>query len=184
MKLNPQDLEKITNLTLITITSAPKLSGKARAITTSTRTSLRCYNASRVNRLYDTRFWLRGRPRPQGVCRTRSHCGGFGRRRGVADRRRRCVFHAINGGANTHRSGKDTIDHPRNGRDDFANAACGVLRGLSHHLGYDPTFSAWQPGFVDRDRDAPAEQDINAEWRRQRLMTYLASGGLIRNFPP
>jgi hypothetical protein len=26
----------------------------------------------------------------------------------------------------THRSGRDTVDHPKNGRDDYANAACGV----------------------------------------------------------
>jgi hypothetical protein len=27
----------------------------------------------------------------------------------------------------THRSGKDTVDHPRNGHDDHANAVCGVI---------------------------------------------------------
>ena len=27
----------------------------------------------------------------------------------------------------THRSGKDTVEHPRNGHDDFANVVCGVL---------------------------------------------------------
>lgn len=31
----------------------------------------------------------------------------------------------------THRSGKDTVDHGRNGSDDYANAACGVLRDLA-----------------------------------------------------
>jgi hypothetical protein len=31
----------------------------------------------------------------------------------------------------THRSGKDTVDHPRGGHDDFANAVCGELL-LSH----------------------------------------------------
>jgi hypothetical protein len=31
----------------------------------------------------------------------------------------------------THRSGKDSVEHPRNGRDDHANAVCGVLRELS-----------------------------------------------------
>ena len=29
----------------------------------------------------------------------------------------------------THRSGKDTVEHPRNGHDDYANAVCGVLAG-------------------------------------------------------
>ena len=31
----------------------------------------------------------------------------------------------------TQRSGKDTVDHGRNGSDDYANAACGVLRDLA-----------------------------------------------------
>jgi len=26
----------------------------------------------------------------------------------------------------THRSGRDTVDHPKGGRDDHANAVCGV----------------------------------------------------------
>jgi hypothetical protein len=37
----------------------------------------------------------------------------------------------------THRSGRDTVDHGRNGHDDHANVACGVLRKMSNHLGYD-----------------------------------------------
>jgi hypothetical protein len=31
----------------------------------------------------------------------------------------------------THRSGKDTVDHGRNGSDDHANAVCGLLRTLT-----------------------------------------------------
>jgi hypothetical protein len=31
----------------------------------------------------------------------------------------------------THRSGKDTVDHPRGGSDDHANAVCGLLHGLA-----------------------------------------------------
>ncbi len=45
----------------------------------------------------------------------------------------------------THRSGKDSIDHGRNGHDDYANAVCGVLRGLSNHLGYNSRFEGFQP---------------------------------------
>jgi hypothetical protein len=30
-----------------------------------------------------------------------------------------------------HRSGKDSVDHGRNGHDDHANAVCGVLQLLS-----------------------------------------------------
>jgi hypothetical protein len=36
-----------------------------------------------------------------------------------------------------HSGGKDSIDHPRGGHDDFANALCGALRQLSDPLGYD-----------------------------------------------
>jgi hypothetical protein len=34
----------------------------------------------------------------------------------------------------THRSGKDSVDHPRNGHDDHANAVCGVLHLLSKQV--------------------------------------------------
>jgi hypothetical protein len=34
----------------------------------------------------------------------------------------------------THRSGKDAVDHPRNGHDDHANAVCGVLHLLSKQV--------------------------------------------------
>jgi hypothetical protein len=48
----------------------------------------------------------------------------------------------------THRSGKDTVDHPRNGRDDHANAVCGVLRQLSNPLGFDVSWN-WVSGSDD-----------------------------------
>jgi hypothetical protein len=38
----------------------------------------------------------------------------------------------------THSSGRDTVDHPKNGSDDHSNAVCGVLRNLSNYLGYLP----------------------------------------------
>jgi len=44
----------------------------------------------------------------------------------------------------THRSGRDTVDHGRNGSDDFATSCCGVLRNLSNFLGYDYTYAAFQ----------------------------------------
>ena len=34
----------------------------------------------------------------------------------------------------THRSGKDAVDHPRNGHDDHANVVCGVLHLLSKQV--------------------------------------------------
>jgi hypothetical protein len=42
----------------------------------------------------------------------------------------------------THRSGKDSVDHGRNGSDDYANTCCGVLRNLSNHS-YDPLSEEW-----------------------------------------
>jgi hypothetical protein len=43
----------------------------------------------------------------------------------------------------THRGGKESVDHPRGGHDDYANAVCGVLHGLSLRLGYDYGYTAW-----------------------------------------
>jgi hypothetical protein len=36
----------------------------------------------------------------------------------------------------THRSGRDEVNHPKNGHDDAANVCCGVLRHLSDYKGY------------------------------------------------
>jgi Terminase large subunit, T4likevirus-type, N-terminal len=44
----------------------------------------------------------------------------------------------------THRSGKDSVDHGRNGSDDYANACCGVLRNLSNYPGF-----SWHSGWLD-----------------------------------
>jgi hypothetical protein len=75
MKLNSQDLEKIASLTWIITTSVPKSFGKARVITTSNRTSLRCYNGSRVNRLL--RYWILAAG-PQQVFLAGRAVGGLG----------------------------------------------------------------------------------------------------------
>jgi hypothetical protein len=48
----------------------------------------------------------------------------------------------------THRGGKDSVDHPRGGHDDHANAVCGVLRALSNYLGYDTSYK-----WLDTDTD-------------------------------
>ena len=39
----------------------------------------------------------------------------------------------------THRSGKDTVEHPRNGHDDYANVVCGVLSLLAPPAFEQPT---------------------------------------------
>lgn len=43
----------------------------------------------------------------------------------------------------THRSGRDTIDHPKGGHDDHANVVCGVLRDLSKYFGYNTNYAEW-----------------------------------------
>jgi hypothetical protein len=70
----------------------------------------------------------------------------------------------------THRGGRDSVDHPKNGHDDYANAACGVLRSLSYHLGY-----SLKP-FSDDD-DGLSEGEA---WYRHHLSAYLNSGGMVR----
>jgi hypothetical protein len=65
----------------------------------------------------------------------------------------------------THRGGKESVDHPRGGHDDLANAVCGVLYGLSLRLGYDFSYRGFQPGYVDPDArpvQAPADQRLRA----------------------
>jgi hypothetical protein len=72
-----------------------------------------------------------------------------------------------------HRSGKDTVDHARGMHDDYANSVCGVLRGLSFHLGYDQSYRAYQPGFQDEDTPAakqPEPEPVQANqfwWKSQ-----------------
>jgi hypothetical protein len=82
-----------------------------------------------------------------------------------------------------HRGGKESVDHGKHGHDDYANAVCGVLRGLSNHLGYDQSYRAFQPGFVDEDEPLPAPgREPSAA--NQALVDYIRAycwhnGGLI-----
>jgi hypothetical protein len=71
----------------------------------------------------------------------------------------------------THRSGKDSIDHPRGGHDDHCNVVCGVLRELSNYPGYDTQYKGFQPA-TDDSKDAA---DANARWR---LHNYLSALGV------
>jgi hypothetical protein len=54
----------------------------------------------------------------------------------------------------THRSGKDQINHPRNGRDDHANAVCGALNLVGRIAAYkqppivSPAFYSRQMGWI------------------------------------
>src|SRR5262249_7211358 len=53
----------------------------------------------------------------------------------------------------THRSGKDTVEHPRNGHDDYANVVCGVLNLL--RPASVPEFKPTLPFVAGRPRDIP-----------------------------
>ena len=76
-----------------------------------------------------------------------------------ADLRSRSLF-ASPAASHAHSGGRQSVDHPKGDHDDFANACCGVLRELSTYLGYDYTYRAFQPGFVDEDvvQPQPAAQ--------------------------
>jgi hypothetical protein len=58
----------------------------------------------------------------------------------------------------THRSGKDAVDHPRNGHDDHANAVCGVLHLLSkqvvdyNKMNWTVPFYSGQPRYIPGQR--------------------------------
>jgi hypothetical protein len=75
----------------------------------------------------------------------------------------------------THRGGKDSVDHPRGGHDDFANATCGVFRTLSNYLGFD---ASWN--WVDGDENTKAAHQASEadQWHRFRLHQYMRANGV------
>lgn len=80
----------------------------------------------------------------------------------------------------THRGGKDLVDHPRAQHDDYANACCGVLRTLSNYLGFS------LERMLDDGAENTAERQRNEldEWHRFRLHSYLATNGAFGFGPP
>jgi hypothetical protein len=72
-----------------------------------------------------------------------------------------------------HRGGRDSVDHPRNGHDDFANSCCGCLRLLST--------GSFDLGAMLRDVDdsdsAMTESERNAAWRQSMFNAYIMNGG-------
>lgn len=79
----------------------------------------------------------------------------------------------------THRSGRDTVDHPRGEHDDLANSCCGVLRSLSNALSVY-TAMDWVCG-PDVDVAPAAAGGIHAvslssDFQRQQFASYVASG--------
>jgi hypothetical protein len=79
----------------------------------------------------------------------------------------------------THRSGRDTVDHPRSGSDDFANAACGVLALMSKSAGsgYDLETLAKANGTWDERVAAERElARLVARGERRPLSGPLSAG--------
>ncbi len=70
----------------------------------------------------------------------------------------------------THRSGKDTVDHPRSAHDDFANACAGVLHTLSNYLGF-----SLERMLSDSDDDDPSG---SRAFRLMRFRQHLAAHGI------
>jgi hypothetical protein len=75
----------------------------------------------------------------------------------------------------THRSGRDTIDHGRNGTDDYANAACGCLRLLTARRGF-LDLTGWQSD------DAPAQPPL--QWQHPADAAQLALLARVMRPPP
>jgi hypothetical protein len=88
----------------------------------------------------------------------------------------------------THRGGKDSVDHPRGQHDDYANSCCGVLRQLSDHLGYDVSMK-WVDGVGSSDtltdeQRAARRKEESESFYRARLNAYLAQHVGGSGLPP
>jgi Phage Terminase len=89
-----------------------------------------------------------------------------------------------------HRGGKESIDHPRGGHDDYANSLCGALRQLSDHLGFRTDYG-WVDGvplgasnnLTDAQRADQRRKEAD-DWYKQRLTNYLAMNGAFGFGPP
>jgi Phage Terminase len=74
----------------------------------------------------------------------------------------------------THRGGKDSVDHPRGQHDDYANAVCGVFRTLSNYLGFD-----LEKMLDDGEENTQARQQSDADaWHQFRLHQYMRANGV------
>src|ERR1019366_9632301 len=67
------------------------------------------------------------------------------------------------------RLGRDTVSHPRNAHDDYANAVCGCLRTLANYLGYNLD-SGWLDNGPEKD-----QRSVGA----MMLSGYMRSNGLF-----
>jgi hypothetical protein len=71
------------------------------------------------------------------------------------------------------RSGKDSIDHPPGQHDDVINAVAGAAAIATRYGQYDQLYSAWQPGFVDRDLDPAAKPPTAAQRASENAADYV-----------
>jgi hypothetical protein len=75
----------------------------------------------------------------------------------------------------THRSGKDTVDHGRNGSDDHCNALCGVAVTMTaSRYRYDDSLDwvSGPPAAADADADARAAKEFLDSRMRAHLLRY------------
>jgi hypothetical protein len=82
----------------------------------------------------------------------------------------------------THRSGRDTVDHGRRGSDDHANALCGCATFAARRSGYDSSMQ-WV-SHTDGVRDDPAavEREQARVFQRARLHAHIARFAPVRPF--
>jgi hypothetical protein len=81
----------------------------------------------------------------------------------------------------THRSGKDTIDHNRNGNDDYANAACGVLALMAKAEGRGYSLETLMKANGTLDPKVEAERELQrllARGERRPLWGPQAAGAI------
>jgi hypothetical protein len=79
-----------------------------------------------------------------------------------------------------HRSGKDSVDHGRSGNDDYANAACGVLRRLAATANFDAWDAAYGDAAEQPSEPEPfkhAQAEAREYWQGLAAQIHAYSGG-------
>jgi hypothetical protein len=79
----------------------------------------------------------------------------------------------------THRSGKDTVDHGKRGSDDLANSLCGCAAHVMKQGTYRSDLD-WVHGPSSEVKESTMTFDN--EWRRRLFAQYVASGGYTRPY--
>jgi hypothetical protein len=79
----------------------------------------------------------------------------------------------------THRSGKDTVDHPRRGSDDWANATLGCAAYATKRGSYRSDLS-WVFGDTPTATTTAARMECDNEYQRRQRAAYVLSGAGTR----